>query len=78
MDNDPLNYNGSLRAGYAAAMVQALKRAHARADAVQIPLLILHGSGDKNCDPDASRDFFDKVSGGDKTLKVGFLFLYRR
>jgi alpha-beta hydrolase superfamily lysophospholipase len=37
------------------------------ADKVQIPILILHGTGDRITSPISSREFFDKITFADKT-----------
>ncbi|KAL1471513.1 hypothetical protein MTO96_039902 [Rhipicephalus appendiculatus] len=70
MKDDPLRYRGNVSAGWAAAMFSALEVAHSQVNAVELPVFILHGSADKMCDPDASRDFFKRVPSKDKSIKI--------
>ncbi|XP_065303340.2 monoglyceride lipase-like isoform X1 [Dermacentor albipictus] len=70
MNNDPLYYVGSVCLRWVVAMVDAIEAAHAHVSAVELPFLLLYGTGDKVCDPQASRDFFEKASSKDKNQKV--------
>ncbi|XP_049275851.1 monoglyceride lipase-like [Rhipicephalus sanguineus] len=70
MKDDPLRYRGNVSAGWAAAMFNALEVAHSQVNAVELPLFIQHGSADKMCDPDSSRDFFKRVPSKDKSIKI--------
>ncbi|KAL3202590.1 hypothetical protein MRX96_042410 [Rhipicephalus microplus] len=70
MKDDPLRYRGNVSAGWAGAMFNALEVAHSKVDAVELPLFIQHGSADKMCDPNASRDFFERVPSKDKSIKI--------
>lgn len=40
------------------------------ASSIKIPALMLHGGGDKICDPQGSVDFFERLGSKDKTLKI--------
>lgn len=70
MTNDPLRYHGSVRIGWAAAILNALEDLQAKMDAVEVPFLIQHGSADKLCDLAGSEDFFKKAPSKDKSMKV--------
>uniref|UniRef100_A0A023G7K1 Putative lysophospholipase n=2 Tax=Amblyomma TaxID=6942 RepID=A0A023G7K1_AMBTT len=70
MTNDPLRYHGSVRMGWAAAILNALEDLQAKIDLVDIPFLIQHGSGDKLCDLGGSEDFYKKAPSKDKSMKV--------
>ncbi|KAH6922250.1 hypothetical protein HPB50_011078 [Hyalomma asiaticum] len=70
MKDDPLRYHGAVSAGWASAIFAALENAHAQVNAVQLPLFIQHGSGDKMSDPNASREFFKRAPSKDKSIKI--------
>ncbi|XP_075525459.1 monoglyceride lipase-like isoform X3 [Dermacentor variabilis] len=70
MTNDPLRYHGSVRVGWAAAMLNALQDLQAKIDSVDTPFLIQHGSADKLCELAGSEDFFKKAPSKDKSFKV--------
>lgn len=67
---DPLVYRGWLRAGYAAAVVEALREVSARRTEVRVPLLAMHGTDDKLASPEGSRKLVEQASSVDKTLKL--------
>uniref|UniRef100_A0A023FL54 Putative lysophospholipase n=1 Tax=Amblyomma cajennense TaxID=34607 RepID=A0A023FL54_AMBCJ len=70
MANDPLRYHGSVRMGWAAAMLNALEDLQAKIELVDIPFLIQHGSADKLCDLAGSEEFYKKAPSKDKSMKV--------
>lgn len=70
MTKDPLRYHGSVRVGWAAAMLAALQDLQAKIDSVETPFLIQHGSADKLCELAGSEDFFKKAPSKDKSFKV--------
>ncbi|XP_037529828.2 monoglyceride lipase [Rhipicephalus sanguineus] len=70
MNNDPLNYIGTVRLRWVVAMVDAIEEAQARSSAVELPFLLQHGTGDVVCDPEASKQFFEKAASRDKSLKL--------
>ncbi|XP_049513502.1 monoglyceride lipase [Dermacentor silvarum] len=70
MNNDPLNYVGSVRLRWVVAMIDAIEAAHAHVSAVELPFLLQYGTGDKVCDPQASGDFFEKAPSRDKSQKI--------
>jgi len=69
--NDPLvHYNTSL--GFGKAALKAIDLCFTRAEELSVPLLIMHGKGDKITYPSGSEDFAALVrqGGGDVTLKL--------
>jgi alpha-beta hydrolase superfamily lysophospholipase len=67
---DPLTHHGGVPARTAAEMVKAGVAAFADAPAWTLPLLIIHGTGDRICDPEGSRRFASSVSRADVTLRM--------
>jgi alpha-beta hydrolase superfamily lysophospholipase len=47
----------------------AIRRVHARAETLSVPLLILHGSADRMVPPEGSRRFFSRVGQTDRELR---------
>jgi len=69
--NDPLvHYNTSL--GFGKAALEAIDLCFAKAKDFSVPLLIMHGKGDKISYPSGSEDFAKRAraAGGDVTLKL--------
>jgi lysophospholipase len=69
---DPLTHHGGVPARTAAEMVKAGVAAFAAAPAWTLPLLIIHGTADRICDPAGSERFAAAVSGrgADVTLRM--------
>jgi len=67
---DPLTHHGGVPARTAAEMVKAGVAAFAAAPAWTLPLLIVHGTADRICDPGGSERFAAAVSGADVTLRL--------
>jgi alpha-beta hydrolase superfamily lysophospholipase len=70
-ENDPLvHYSASL--GFGKAALNAIDLCFARAEEFPVPLLMIHGTGDKLTYPSGTEDFAKLVSaaGGDVTLKL--------
>jgi len=53
-----------------AALVRADERLKKEFPLITLPLLILHGTLDKNTNPSGSQHFYDKAGSSDKTLKL--------
>jgi acylglycerol lipase len=70
MDSDPLIANESQPAETIAEMVRADERLKESFGDITLPLLILHGRGDKATKFSGSQLFFDKAGSTDKTLKL--------
>ena len=69
--NDPLvHYNTSL--GFGKAALEAIDLCFAKAKDFSVPLLIMHGKGDRITYPSGSEDFAKRAqaAGGDVTLKL--------
>jgi alpha-beta hydrolase superfamily lysophospholipase len=51
-------------------MMRAGQRIRAQMDALDIPLLIFHGTADQLTSPEASQELYRRVRSSDKTLKL--------
>jgi acylglycerol lipase len=69
-DADPLNWHGGTQAGMAGAFLDAIERSVARLEALNVPLLILHGGADALSDAAGSRALHARARSTDKTLRV--------
>ena len=67
---DPLVHHGKVTARLVAEMSAAMQAALARANEVELPLLVMHGEDDVLTSPDGSREFVDAAGSEDKTLKL--------
>ena len=54
----------------AGELIQARETLQPREGELTVPLLVLHGSADRVCNPDGSRELVDNASSKDKTLKI--------
>jgi acylglycerol lipase len=70
MNNDPLIANETQPTQTMAAMVRADERLKKELPLITLPVLILHGTLDKNTKPSGSRHFYDMAGSTDKTLKL--------
>jgi acylglycerol lipase len=69
MNNDPLIAHETQPTQTMAAMVRADERLKKEFPLITLPLLILHGTLDKNTRPSGSQHFYDTTGSADKTLK---------
>jgi alpha-beta hydrolase superfamily lysophospholipase len=53
-----------------AALVRADERLKKEFPLITLPVLILHGTADKNTNPSGSQHFYDRVGSVDKALKL--------
>lgn len=67
--NDPLVYTGKITAGMATALFDAMARLRARAHAIRMPLLAMHGDADRLTAPEGSVLLIEQAESADKTLK---------
>lgn len=67
---DPLNHISKLKARLAWELGQAAERTLARASAVRLPLLVVHGTADRICRPGGSERFVAGVSSADNNLRL--------
>lgn len=69
-EEDPLTYTGKVRAGMAYGMFIAGEDTRARAAALTLPLLVMHGADDRLTDPAGSVAVFEAAQSPDKTLTL--------
>ncbi len=67
---DPLVYHGGIPARTGAEMNRAMELIRQRMEALEVPLLIMHGTGDLLADPEGSRQLYDRAESGDKDLRL--------
>jgi alpha-beta hydrolase superfamily lysophospholipase len=70
MNEDPLIAHETQPTRTMAAMVRADERLKKEFPLITLPVLILHGSDDKNTKPSGSQHFYDTAGSEDKTLKL--------
>lgn len=70
MNNDPLIAHETQPTQTMAAMVRADERLKKEFPSITLPVLILHGTADKNTRPSGSQHFYDRAGSDDKTLKL--------
>ena len=70
MNNDPLIAHETQPTRTMAALVRADERLKKEFPLITLPVLILHGTVDKNTNPRGSQHFYDSVGSVDKTLKL--------
>ncbi len=66
---DPLNYAGPVYARMGHHIVQESRKVRTRLAELTLPILIMHGLGDRICPPAASEWVYEAVRSTDKTLK---------
>jgi len=67
---DPLVYHGRIMARTGAEMTRAANRIQSCMEDVTLPWLALHGTGDRLCDVNGSRQLHARSRSNDKTLKL--------
>jgi acylglycerol lipase len=70
MNNDPLIAHETQPTQTMAAMVRADERLKKEFPQITLPVLILHGTLDKNTKPSGSQHFYEMAGSTDKTLKL--------
>lgn len=70
MNEDPLIAHETQPTRTMATLVRADERLKKEFPQITLPVLILHGTGDKNTNPSGSQHFYDNVGSVDKTLKL--------
>jgi acylglycerol lipase len=70
MNEDPLIAHETQPTRTMAALVRADERLKEEFPLITLPVLILHGTFDKNTKPTGSQHFYDRVGSSDKTLKL--------
>ena len=66
---DPLVNHGKMSARFVSELFNAMGRIQAQAQAIELPLLIMHGDSDTMTAPSGSQFLYDRVGSGDKVLK---------
>ncbi|MEE8359289.1 MAG: lysophospholipase [Candidatus Omnitrophota bacterium] len=69
-NDDPLVYHGKLLAGEAREINRAIGRIQKKMEGISLPLLILHGTGDRLVDIEGSRQLYARAGSSDKTIKL--------
>jgi len=69
-DADPLVYRGAYRVKMGVGILRSAQELRQRADALHLPLLILHGSADAITPLSGSERIYRQASSSDKTLRV--------
>jgi alpha-beta hydrolase superfamily lysophospholipase len=67
---DPLIYHPAGPARTAGALLDGLEKVWAGADAIDVPVIALHGTTDKATDPRGSAELIRRAHSADKTLKL--------
>jgi alpha-beta hydrolase superfamily lysophospholipase len=67
--SDPMNYQGRVRARMLFQLLRAANLIVAEAANIRVPLLVLHGGGDRLINPKSSQMLFDQARSLDKNLK---------
>jgi acylglycerol lipase len=70
MDNDPLIAHETQPTKTMAEMVRADERLKKEFSSITLPVLILHGTGDRAAKPSGSERFYDTAGSRDKRLKL--------
>ena len=68
--DDPLVYQGKIRARLGAELIKAIQILLSQMSKIYLPILIMHGTADRLSDPRGSEILYDRVSSRDKTLKL--------
>jgi len=69
-EDDPLVFHGRFPVRTGAEILRALRRVRRRMEAVELPLLVFHGTGDMVTDPQGSRQLHARAGSADKTLRL--------
>lgn len=67
---DPFNYHGRVLARTGAEMMRAGQRIRNQMEALDAPVLILHGTADQLTSPKASQQLYEHASSDDKTITL--------
>lgn len=67
-ERDPLNVHARLPARTGGELLRATRRIEQQMERLALPLLLIHGTGDRLTDPQGSIDLYRRASSDDKTL----------
>ena len=59
--NDPLVYRGKITCRFGAEMLATLRRLPSEMPRIKLPILIMHGTADRLCDPEGSRILYEVI-----------------
>jgi acylglycerol lipase len=68
--NDPLVYRGKIPARTGVELLKAVDGLMSRIPKINLPIIIMHGTEDRLCNPEGSQMLYDLVGSPDKTLKL--------
>ena len=68
--NDPLVYRGKITCRLSAEMLALLRNLPSEVPQINLPILIMHGTADRLCNPEGSQVLYDTVGSNDRTLKL--------
>lgn len=68
--DDPLCYQGKIRARLGTELVKTIQKLPQQMTWLHLPILIMHGTADRICDPEGSQMLYELASSKDKTLKL--------
>jgi alpha-beta hydrolase superfamily lysophospholipase len=68
--NDPLVYRGRISCRLGAEMLETLRKLPSEIPQINLPILIMHGTADRLCNPEGSQILYDTVGSNDRTLKL--------
>ncbi len=68
--NDPLVFHGRFPLRTGTEILRAAGQVQQRLEEINLPLLVMHGTGDIVADPEGSRLIYTRASSADKTLRL--------
>ena len=68
--NDPLVYRGKITARLGAEMIKTIDKLPSQVPEIKLPVIIMHGTEDRLCNPEGSQIIYDRIGSSDKTLKL--------
>jgi acylglycerol lipase len=70
VESDPLVFHGRIPSRTGAEILRAAHRLRSQLGEIELPLLVLHGTGDLLTDPEGSRELYARAKSADKTLRL--------
>ena len=68
--NDPLVYRGKITCRFGAEVLATVRKLPSEIPQINLPILIMHGTADRLCNPEGSQVLYDTVGSNDRTLKL--------
>jgi alpha-beta hydrolase superfamily lysophospholipase len=69
-ENDTLIFHDGVKARLGAGMIKSMLEVRKQYPQFELPVLLMHGTGDKLADPLGSQWMFDEISSKDKSLEI--------